>query len=110
MRLSTLSRRDIIPGAKPSPSVAPIGPVDSSEVGRSYLRWSTLPGVAGETIDATLMLLTDGETMVWGRMFDAMGEGVLSAEEDWYPDPVGLKPFVLNEAAEVCLLEASAVE
>jgi hypothetical protein len=34
-------------------------------------------------------------------MFDAMGEGVLSAEEDWYPDPVGLKPFVLNEAAEV---------
>jgi len=43
-------------------------------------------------------------------MFDATGEGVLSAEEDWYPDPVGLRPLVLKEAAEVCLLDASAVE
>lgn len=83
IRLSTLSLRDIMPGARPSPSVAPIGPLDSREVGRSYRRWSRLPGVAGDTMEATLMLLTDGDTSDWGMILDATGEGVLSAEDDW---------------------------
>jgi hypothetical protein len=34
-------------------------------------------------------------------MLDATGEGVLSTDDDWYPEPVGLSPLALKEAAEV---------
>lgn len=35
-------------------------------------------------------------------MLAAIGEGVLSVD-DWYPEPVGLRPFTINEAAEVSI-------
>jgi len=53
--------------------------VESIEVG---LRGSRLLGVVGETMAETLMFVVDGETRAWGTMFDAMGEGVLSCEDD----------------------------
>ena len=56
IRLSTLSRRDAESGV--GSRVALRGP-DSSEVGRSNLRGSV--GAVGDTIDATLMLLFDGD-------------------------------------------------
>jgi hypothetical protein len=40
-------------------------------------------GGAGDTMEATLMLLTDGDTTDWGTRLEATGEGVLSAEDDW---------------------------
>lgn len=56
--LSTLSRRDS--DSTPPPS-ARLFVVESNEVGRSNRRRSALPGVVGDTIDATLMLLA-GDT------------------------------------------------
>lgn len=50
---------------------------------------------------ATLMLLAEGDTRACGIMLDATGDGVLSWDEDWYPEPVGLKPLTLNDAADV---------
>lgn len=47
------------------------------------------------------MLLAVGDTSACGIRLVATGEGVLSARDDWYPDPAGLRPFTLNEAADV---------
>lgn len=53
--------------------------LDSMEIGR---RGSRPPAVVGDTIAATLMLVVEGDTRAWGTMLDAMGEGVLSCDED----------------------------
>lgn len=97
--LSTLSRLGPPLIARFSPRVAPFCPCDSIEVGRSNLR--SLVGDVGETMEATLMLLAEGETSAWGTKLVATGEGVLSASDDWYPEPAGLRPFTLKEAADV---------
>jgi hypothetical protein len=83
------------------PSIAPPG-IESSDVGRSYRLGSALPGVVGDTIDATLMLLAAGDTSGCGIRFDVMGDGVLSVVNDvrcaeW----LGLRMLAPNEAAEV---------
>jgi len=63
MRLSTLS------------------PLDSIDIGRSR-RGSRPPVVLGDTMAATLMLVVEGDTAVWGTMLAAIGEGVFSCDED----------------------------
>lgn len=81
MRLSTLSLLNpVILGANVSPITGP-GPLDSIDVGLSR-RGSRLLGVLGDTIAATLMLVVDGDTRPWGTMLAAIGDGVLSCEED----------------------------
>jgi hypothetical protein len=77
--LSTLSRLDS--GPIPSPRVALFG-ADSSDVGRSNRRGSALPGVVGDIMEATLMLLANGETSGCGIIFVVTGDGVLSVGDD----------------------------
>lgn len=77
--LSTLSLRDMASDSA-LPRVALFGP-DSNDVGRSNRLNSVLPGVVGDTIDATLMLLANGETS--GARFVVVGEGVLSVGDEW---------------------------
>jgi hypothetical protein len=78
--LSTLSLRDMGSGSA-LPRVALFGP-DSNDVGRSNRLMSVLPGVVGDTIDATLMLLADGETSGCGTRFVVVGDGVLSVGDE----------------------------
>jgi hypothetical protein len=81
--LSTLSRREKDSGNSPCPKVALFGP-ESSDWGRSKRRGSALPGVVGETIEATLILplLWVGDTSGCGRRLDVVvGDGVLSIGE-----------------------------
>jgi hypothetical protein len=78
--LSTLSRLGPPPAARFSPRVAPFWPWDSMGVVRSNLR--SLVGDVGETMEATLMLLAEGEMRACGTMLLATGEGVLSASDD----------------------------
>jgi len=87
--------------------------IDSSDCGRSKRRGSALPGVVGETIDATLMLplLVVGDTSGCGRKWFVVvvGDGVLSTGEGWKPECGGLNT-PMPDAAEVCLLDASVLE
>jgi hypothetical protein len=85
---------------------------ESSETGRSNRRGSALPGVVGDTIEATDMLLVAGETRGCGIRFAAIGDGVWSAGEVRYVPGLVL-PIALNpaqDAAELCLLDASVLE
>lgn len=79
--LSTLSRLGPPAAARCSPRVAPLYIWESVDSGRSNRR-SLLEDDVGETMEATLMLLAEGETSAWGTMLAAIGEGVLSASED----------------------------
>lgn len=80
--------------------------MDSSDWGRSKRRGSALPGVVGETIEATLMLplLVVGDTRGWGRKWVVVvvGEGVLSTGEGWKPECGGLRT-PMPDAAEVSI-------
>jgi hypothetical protein len=82
--LSTLSLLDIASGMSPFTKPALFG-IESSDCGRSKRRGSPLPGVVGETIEATLMLplLVVGDTSGWGRkcVVVVVGDGVLSTGE-----------------------------
>jgi hypothetical protein len=62
---------------------------------------STLKGVVGDTIDATVILLEAGD--IRGPMlFEAIGDGVLSVPDDWYPEDGGVKRCeLLMETIEV---------
>jgi hypothetical protein len=51
---------------------------------------STLEGEVGDTIDATVMLLEAGDTR-GPSVFVAIGEGVFSVPDDWYPEDGGVK-------------------
>jgi hypothetical protein len=76
--LSTLSLRDSASGTSPLAKEALFG-AESSDCVRSKRRGSALPGVVGETIEATLMLLFVGDTSGCGRRLDVVvGDGVLS--------------------------------
>jgi hypothetical protein len=101
--LSTLSLRDRASGTSPLRKVALLG-AESSDCGRSKRRGSALPGVVGETIDATLMLplLVVGDTSGCGRRWDvvAVGDGVLSTGEGWKPECGGLST-PMPDAADV---------
>lgn len=65
-----------------------------------------LPGVVGETIDATLILLAIGDTSGCGMRLVVMGDGVLSVVEckEWKAEAPGLSALTpLYEAAEVSI-------
>src|SRR5262245_20944695 len=100
--LSTLSLRDRASACSPfGPKVALLG-AESSDWGRSNSRLgSALPGVVGETMEATLMLPA-GETRGCGSRLLVVGDGVLSVGEVWNDELIGLKtPEPKPEAAEV---------
>jgi hypothetical protein len=81
--LSTLSLLDSASGMSPFRKPALFG-AESSDCGLSKRRGSALPGVVGETIEATLMLpLVVGETSGCGSRWDVVvvGDGVLSTGE-----------------------------
>jgi hypothetical protein len=62
---------------------------------------STLKGVVGDTIDATVILLEAGDTR-GPMLFVAIGDGVLSVPDDWYPEDGGVKRCeLLIETIEV---------
>jgi hypothetical protein len=101
--LSTLSLLDNASGISPLKNVALLG-AESSDWGRSNRRGSALPGVVGETIEATLMLplLVAGDTSGCGRRCDVVvvGDGVLSTGDGWKAECGGLST-PMPEAAEV---------
>lgn len=69
-----------------------------------------LPGVVGETMDATLILLVIGDTSGWGMRLVEMGDGVLSVDgKEWKPEAPGLSALTpLYEAAEVSKSECQS--
>lgn len=69
---------------------------------RSKRRGSPLPGVTGDTMDATLMWLFAGEIKGGGTRLVDVGEGVLSVGEGWKLEPVGLNTLTpMHDAVEV---------
>src|SRR6188768_3243262 len=98
--LSTLSRRD-----KESYSLTArlaLGGADSKDKERSKRRRSALPGVVGDTIEATLMLLVVGDTRGWGsRCCVVVGEGVLSGDDAVRPALGGPRLMPAHDACEV---------
>jgi hypothetical protein len=82
--LSTLSLLDMASEISPLTKPALCG-ADSSDCGRSKRRGSALPGVVGDTIEATLMLplLVVGDTSGCGSRCGVVvvGDGVLSTGE-----------------------------
>lgn len=58
--------------------------------------------LVGDTIEATVILVEDGDIRLPTIVFAAMGDGVLSETEE-YPEEGGVKRFVCVEAIEASI-------
>ena len=99
-----LSRRERASGISLCGAKVALFGAESSDCGRSKRRRGSeaLPGVVGDTIDATLMLPA-GDTRGCGkRLLLVVGEGVLSLGEGWKWELPGLSTLAPKpEAADV---------